>query len=82
MRRKDTSSFNTQTLVITTVRAFQLTLYFSHTWLKKFVGFCYMTYGLDSAHNFTYSRLSGYAFFKICRAYIELLIDRSHVEMV
>ena len=43
---------------------------------------CYKTYGLDSAHYFTCSHLSGDAFLKKCRADIELLTDRSHLEMV
>ena len=41
-----------------------------------------MTYGLDSAHYFTYSHLSGDAFFKICLADNELLIDYTDVELV
>ena len=42
----------------------------------------YKTYGLDSAHYFTCSHLSGDAFLKKCWADIELLTDRTHLEMV
>ena len=50
--------------------------------VEEFRSLCYKTYGLDSAHYFTCSHLSGDAFLKICRADIELLTDRSHLEMV
>ncbi|MEO1765344.1 MAG: hypothetical protein AAFR83_26300, partial [Cyanobacteria bacterium J06629_18] len=43
---------------------------------------CHKTYGLDSAHYFTCSHLSGDAFLKKCRADIELLTEREHLEMV
>ena len=50
--------------------------------VEEFRTLCYKTYGLDSAHYFTCSHLSGDAFLKKCRADIELLTDRSHLEMV
>ena len=49
---------------------------------EEFRSLCYKTYGLDSAHYFTCSHLSGDAFLKHCRADIELLRDREHLEMV
>ena len=49
---------------------------------EEFRSLCYKTYGLDSAHYFTCSHLSGDAFLKKCRADIELLTDREHLEMV
>ena len=50
--------------------------------VEEFLTLCYKTYGLDSAHNFTSSHLSGDAFLKKCLADIELLTDCSHLEMV
>ena len=50
--------------------------------IEEFRSLCYITYGLDSAHYFTCSRLSGDAFLKKCRADIELLTEREHLEMV
>ena len=50
--------------------------------VEEFRTLCYNTYGLDSAHYFTCSHLSGDAFLKKCRADIELLTDREHLEMV
>ena len=49
---------------------------------EEFRSLCYKTYGLDSAHYFTCSHLSGDAFLKKCQADIELLTDREHLEMV
>ena len=49
---------------------------------EEFRSLCYKTYGLDSAHYFTCSHLSGDAFLKPCKADIELLTDREHLEMV
>ena len=49
---------------------------------EEFSSLCYKTYGLDSAHYFTCSHLSGAAFLKHCRADIELLTDRVHLEKV
>ena len=49
---------------------------------EEFRSLCYKTYGLDSAHYFTCSHLSGDAFLKHCKADIELLTDREHLEMV
>ena len=43
---------------------------------------CYNTYGLDSAHYFTCSHLSGDVFLKKCPADIELLNDREQQELV
>ena len=50
--------------------------------VEEFRSLCYKTYGLDSAHYFTCSHLSGDAFLKKCRADLELLTDRTHLEMV
>ena len=50
--------------------------------VEVFRSLCYKTYGLDSAHYFTCSHLSGDAFLKKCWADIELLRDRTHLEMV
>ena len=41
----------------------------------------YSTCGLDSAHYYTYSHLSGDDFLKFSKARVELLTDRSHLEM-
>ena len=49
---------------------------------EEFRSLCYKTYALDSAHYFTCSHLSGDAFLKKCKADIELLTDREHLEMV
>ena len=49
---------------------------------EEFRSVCYKTYGLDSAHYYTCSHLSGDAFLKICKADVELLTDREHLEMV
>ena len=50
--------------------------------VEEFRSLCHKTYGLDSAHYFTCSHLSGDAFLKKCRADIELLTEREHLEMV
>ena len=50
--------------------------------VEEFRTLCYQTYGLDSAHYFTCSHLSGDAFLKVCKADIELLTDREQLEMV
>ena len=49
---------------------------------EEFRSLCYKTYGLDSAHYFICSHLSGDAFLKHCKVDIELLTDREHLEMV
>ena len=49
---------------------------------EEFRSLCYKTYGLDSAHYFTCSHVSGDAFLKHCKADIELLTDREHMEIV
>ena len=49
---------------------------------EEFKSLFYKTYGLDSAHYLTCSHLSGDAFLKHCKADIELLTDREHLEMV
>ena len=41
----------------------------------------YSTYGLDSANYYTCSHLSGDDFLKVSKARLELLTDRSHLEM-
>ena len=41
----------------------------------------YSTYGLDSAHYFTCSNLSGDAFLKVSNTPAELLTDREHLEI-
>ena len=41
----------------------------------------YSTYGLDNAHYYTCSHLSGDAFVKVTKAEVELFTDRSHLEM-
>ena len=41
----------------------------------------YATYGLDCAHFYTASNLSGEAFLKVCNAEIELLTNREHLEV-
>ena len=40
------------------------------------------TYGLDCAHHYSASNLAGDAFLKICRANIQLLTNREHLEIV
>ena len=40
------------------------------------------TYGLDYAHHYSASNLAGVAFLKICRANIQLLTNREHLEIV
>ena len=41
----------------------------------------YSTYGLDSAYYYTCSHVSGDVFLKVIKARVELLTDRSHLEM-
>ena len=48
---------------------------------EQFRKVAYSTYGLDSAHYYTCSDLSGDAFLKVSEARVELLTDRSHLEM-
>ena len=42
----------------------------------------YKTYGLDPAHCFTASNLTGQAFLKVCKAVAELLTQRDHLDLV
>ena len=48
---------------------------------EEFRKVCYATYGLDCAHFYTASNLSGEAFLKVCNADIELLTNREHLEV-
>ena len=48
---------------------------------EEFRRMTYSTYGLDSAHYFTCSNLSGDAFLKVSNSQVELLTDREHLEM-
>ncbi|MEO1764425.1 MAG: DNA polymerase, partial [Cyanobacteria bacterium J06629_18] len=48
---------------------------------EEFRKVCHATYGLDCAHFYTASNLSGEAFLKVCNADIELLTDREHLEI-
>ena len=50
--------------------------------VEEFRRVCYETYKLDSIQYLTCSHLSGDAFIRTCRADIELLTDREHLEMV
>ena len=43
---------------------------------------CYRTYGLDCCQYFTASNLSGDAMMKVCQPNIELLTERSHLDLV
>ena len=43
---------------------------------------CYETYGLDCCQDYTASNLSGDAMLKTCKAPIELLTQREHLDMV
>ena len=43
---------------------------------------CMKTYGLDCAHHYSASNLAADAFLKICRANIQLLTNREHLETV
>ncbi len=49
---------------------------------EEFREVCYKTYGLDPAHGFTASNLAGQAFLKVCKAEIELLTQRVHLDLV
>ena len=49
--------------------------------VEQFRKVTYSTYGLDSAHYYTCSHLSGDAFLKVSTARVELLTDLSHLEM-
>ena len=48
---------------------------------EEFRRMTFSTYGLDSAHYFTCSNLSGDAFLKVSNASVELLTDREHLEI-
>ena len=48
---------------------------------EEFRRMTYSTYGLDSAHYFTCSNLSGDAFLKVSNTTVELLTDREHLEI-
>ena len=48
---------------------------------QEFRNVCYATYGLDCAHFYTASHLSGEAILKVCKADVELLTSREHLEM-
>ena len=47
---------------------------------ESFRKMTYATYGLDTAHYYTSSHLSGDAFPKVGNASVELLTDREHLE--
>ena len=49
---------------------------------EEFRSISYETYGLDCAHHFTASNLAGDAFKRVCKADVELLTDRDHLDMV
>ena len=49
--------------------------------VEQFRKVTYSTYGLDSAHYYTCSHLSGDAFLKVSKARVQLLTDRSHLEI-
>ena len=49
--------------------------------VEEFRKVTYSTYGLDSAHYFTCSHLSGDAFLKVSKARVELMTDRMQLEM-
>ena len=49
---------------------------------EEFRSISYETYSLDCAHHFTASNLSGDAFKRVCKADVELLTDRDHLDMV
>ena len=75
------STFNCQTLgdyhdLYLTIDTFLLACVF-----EEFRKMTFSTYGLDSAHYFTCSNLSGDAFLKVSNVSIELLTDREHLEI-
>ena len=49
---------------------------------EEFRSISYETYSLDCAHHFTASNLAGDAFKRVCKADVELLTDRDHLDMV
>ena len=49
--------------------------------VEQFPKVTYSTYGLDSAHYYACSHLSGDASLKVSKAGVKLLTDRSHLEM-
>ena len=49
---------------------------------EEFWRLCMNTYGLDCAHHCCASHLAGDAFLKICRANIQLLTNKEHLEFV
>ena len=49
---------------------------------EEFRRLCMKTYGLDCAHHYSAPNLAGDAFLKICRANIQLLTNREHLEIV
>ncbi len=48
---------------------------------EEFRSVCYKAYGLDCCFHYSASNLSGDAFLKICKADLELLTNREHLEM-
>ena len=48
---------------------------------EEFRRVCYETYKLDCALYFTVSNLSGDEFVRTCKAYLQLLTDREHLDM-
>ena len=49
---------------------------------EEFRRLCMNTYGPDCAHHYSASNLAADAFLKICRANIQLLTNREHLEIV
>ena len=49
---------------------------------EEFRSISHETYGLNCAHHFTASNLAGDAFKRVCKADVELLTDRDHLDMV
>ena len=49
--------------------------------VEQFRKVTYSFYGLDGAHYYTFSHLSGDAFLKVSKARVELLTDRSRLKM-
>ena len=48
---------------------------------ENFREICYQTYSLDCAQYYTASNLSGDAFLRVCKADIQLLTNREHLDM-
>ncbi len=49
---------------------------------EEFRQVCYETYGLDPVHYFTASNLAGDSFLKTCRAIIDQMTERIHLDLV